>query len=45
MNAGCAIYAADGAGSIREGIKIAEESIDSRHGLKKLEQLKEVTSR
>ncbi|MDD5737466.1 MAG: anthranilate phosphoribosyltransferase [Candidatus Omnitrophica bacterium] len=45
MNAGCAIYAADGAGSIREGIKIAEESIDSGHGLKKLEQLKEVTSR
>lgn len=45
MNAGCAIYAADGARSIKEGIKIAEESIDSGQGLKKLEQLKEVTSR
>jgi anthranilate phosphoribosyltransferase len=45
MNAGCAIYAADGAGSIKEGIKLAEESIESGEGLKKLEQLKEATNR
>lgn len=45
MNAGCAIYAADGAKSIKEGIRAAEESIESGEGLKKLEQLKEATNR
>jgi anthranilate phosphoribosyltransferase len=45
MNAGCAIYAADGAKSIKEGIEIAGESIESGEGLKKLEQLKEATNR
>ncbi|MFA5334367.1 MAG: anthranilate phosphoribosyltransferase [Candidatus Omnitrophota bacterium] len=45
INAGCAIYAADGAKSIKEGIEIAEESIESGEGLKKLEQLKEATDR
>lgn len=45
MNAGCAIYAADAAGSIKEGIRIAEESVDSGQGLRKLEQLKEVTNK
>ncbi|MFA4993321.1 MAG: anthranilate phosphoribosyltransferase, partial [Candidatus Omnitrophota bacterium] len=41
LNAGCAIYAADKAKSIGEGIKLAEKSIDSRAALRKLELLKE----
>jgi len=41
LNAGCAIYAADKAKTIAEGIKLAEESIDSGAALKKLELLKE----
>jgi len=41
LNAGCAIYAADKASSIEEGIKLAELSIDSKAALKKLEMLKE----
>ncbi|MFA6355514.1 MAG: anthranilate phosphoribosyltransferase [Candidatus Omnitrophota bacterium] len=45
MNAGCAIYAADGAKSIKEGIEIAKESIESGEGLRKLEQLKEATNK
>jgi len=40
LNAGCAIYAADKAGSISEGIKLAAESIDSKAALRKLELLK-----
>lgn len=41
VNAGCAIYAADKAKTISEGIKLAEKSIDSGEALKKLELLKE----
>lgn len=41
LNAGCAIYAADKADSIGEGIKLAQEAIDSGKALKKLELLKE----
>jgi anthranilate phosphoribosyltransferase len=40
LNAGCAIYAADRAKSIEEGIKLAIESIDTQAALKKLELLK-----
>jgi len=41
FNSGCAIYAADKADTISEGIKLAEKSIDSGAALKKLELLKE----
>ncbi|MFA5096888.1 MAG: anthranilate phosphoribosyltransferase [Candidatus Omnitrophota bacterium] len=41
LNAGCAIYAADKAASISEGIELARQSIDSRSALRKLELLKE----
>lgn len=40
LNAGCAIYAADKARSIKEGIKMAERSLDSKAALKKLELLR-----
>jgi anthranilate phosphoribosyltransferase len=41
LNSGCAIYAADKADTIAEGIKLAEKSIDSKAALRKLELLKE----
>ena len=41
LNAGCAIYAADKTTTIAQGIKLAEESIDSGRASKKLELLKE----
>jgi anthranilate phosphoribosyltransferase len=41
FNAGCAIYAADKADTIVKGIRLAEESIDSKAALEKLKQLKE----
>ena len=41
LNSGCAIYAADKAGTIAEGIKLAEQSIDSQAAAKKLELLRE----
>lgn len=41
LNTGAAVYAADKAASIKEGIKLAEESIDSKKALEKLELLKE----
>ena len=41
FNSGCAIYAADKAGSIEEGITLARRSIDSGAAFKKLELLKE----
>ena len=41
LNAGCAIYAADKAGSIKEGIALAAQSINSQAALRKLELLKE----
>ena len=41
LNAGCAIYAADKALTIAQGIKLAQESIDSKAAWGKLKQLKE----
>ena len=41
LNSGCAIYAADKAASINEGIELARQSIDSQAALRKLELLKE----
>lgn len=41
LNAAAALYAADGAKSIKEGINLASESIDSGRTLKKLALLKE----
>jgi anthranilate phosphoribosyltransferase len=41
LNSGCAIYAADKAKTIAEGITAARRSIDSKSALKKLELLKE----
>ena len=45
FNSGCAIYAADKAGSIGDGVKLAVESIDSGKALKKLELLKDWSNR
>ena len=44
INAGCAIYIANKAKDIEEGIRLAEESIDSGKALEKLEKLKELTN-
>jgi anthranilate phosphoribosyltransferase len=41
LNSAAAIYVADKTASIKEGIKLACESIDSRNAFKKLELLKE----
>jgi len=41
FNAGCAIYAADKTDTIAEGIKLAQESIDSGAALEKLKLLRE----
>ena len=43
LNAGAAIYAADAAKNIREGIEKAARSIDSGAALKKLELLVEAS--
>jgi len=45
LNSGCAIYAANKARSIKEGIELAIESIDSGQALKKLELLKEYSKK
>ncbi len=45
LNSGCALYAADKVKSIKEGIALAGESIDSGRALRKLEELKEFTNR
>jgi anthranilate phosphoribosyltransferase len=44
LNSACAIYAADKSDSIKEGIKLASESIDSGKALRKLELLKKYTN-
>lgn len=44
FNAGCAIYTADKVKTIKEGIILAKESIDSGRALRKLEELKELTN-
>ncbi|MDP2939332.1 MAG: anthranilate phosphoribosyltransferase [Candidatus Omnitrophota bacterium] len=41
LNAGCALYVAEKAKNIPDGIKLAKESIDSGAALKKLEQLRD----
>lgn len=45
LNAGCAIYTADKVKTIREGIILAKESIDSGSALRKLEELRELTNK
>lgn len=45
LNAGAALYAADKAVSIREGIDLARESIDSGRAMRALERLRDFTSR
>ncbi len=45
LNAGCAIYTGDGAKDIKEGIKLAGQSIDNGAALKKLILLKEYTNK
>lgn len=45
LNAGCAMYAADAAEDIGEGIELARKSIASKSALKKLEQLREITNK
>jgi anthranilate phosphoribosyltransferase len=45
LNSGCAIYAADKARSIEEGVRLAAEAIDSGRALEKLELLKEYSNR
>lgn len=45
LNSGCAIYTADKARSIKEGIQLAKEAIDSGAALRKLEELREITNR
>ncbi len=45
LNAACALYAADKVCSIKEGIPLAVESIDSGKALEKLELLKEYSNR
>ena len=44
LNAGCAIYAADKAKNILEGMRMAAESIDSGRARRKLELLKEYST-
>lgn len=44
LNAGCALYITGNAKTIADGIKLAEESIDSGKALKKLEELIEFTN-
>lgn len=44
LNAGCAIYAADKTSSIKEGIRLAAESIDSGKAFQKLELLKKYSN-
>ncbi len=44
LNAGCAIYTADKAKTIRQGIELARKSIDSGVALSKLEELKKYSN-
>ncbi|MDO8626930.1 MAG: anthranilate phosphoribosyltransferase, partial [Candidatus Diapherotrites archaeon] len=44
FNAGAALYAAEKTPNIKEGIKLAEEAIDSGKALKKLEELRKKTN-
>ncbi|MCX5712936.1 MAG: anthranilate phosphoribosyltransferase, partial [Candidatus Omnitrophica bacterium] len=44
LNAGAALYAADIAKSIKAGVKMAKESIDSGKAMQKFESLKRLTN-
>ena len=44
MNAACALYTAGKASSLAEGVRLAQESIDSGKAVEKLEELKQVTA-
>ena len=44
MNAACALYTAGKASSLAEGIRLAQESIDSGKALEKLEELKQTAA-
>lgn len=44
LNAGAALYASDIAKDIKTGISLAEESIDTKSAMRKLEQLKGMTN-
>jgi anthranilate phosphoribosyltransferase len=45
LNAGCAIYAAGKASSIKKGIDMAAEAIDSGRAMEKLDRLKKFTNK
>lgn len=45
LNAGCALYTADKASSIEEGIKLAKESIDSGNAMEVLKKLIEFSNK
>jgi anthranilate phosphoribosyltransferase len=45
LNAAAAIYAADQAGSLQEGITLAADSIDSGRAMEKLRLLKEYSNK
>ena len=45
LNAGCALYIGGAAGTVQEGINLAEHSVDSGAALAKLNRLREITSR
>jgi len=45
LNSACAIYAGDKVADIKEGIKLAQESIDSSKAIEKLKLLKEYTNK
>ena len=44
LNAGAAIYVADGAKTLKAGIEMAEDSIDSDRALTKLHKLIEISN-
>jgi anthranilate phosphoribosyltransferase len=44
LNSGIALYACEKAGSIGEGVKLAEESVDSGKALAKLKQYVEMSN-
>ena len=45
MNAGCALYVSRKAATIADGIRLAEQQIDSGKALEKLHELVEFTNR
>ncbi|MFC1703806.1 anthranilate phosphoribosyltransferase [Candidatus Omnitrophota bacterium] len=45
LNAGCALYVGDKAKDIKEGVELAQQSIDSGNAKKKLELLRDLTQK